>query len=194
MYFLILTTIEAQKLLASLPEFNKIYSDCYNAYFPDQTEVFRKSEKKLSGIEKKYKSHMITALTKNGKFNMKKYYQLIPNLFPDYGVREMYVIFLFEDKKLIGGCNFSISMNGMDTTLTDLFVVKQFRGKGLAKFITKFVINHANEKAKHNSLNKILLEVDTNNIPAIKAYTACGFKTLVSFDNNKTKMEYSLKF
>lgn len=56
--------------------------------------------------------------------------------------------------------------------LSKLYVLKEFRGKGLAKMALKFM----EEQAKEFSCNKISLTVNKYNTNSIKAYEKMGFK------------------
>jgi GNAT superfamily N-acetyltransferase len=172
---------------------NRMYSYYYYYYFPEQLDIHKK-EADLTELEKKSKECLKYAINKKGKYNMRYYYRCLQNLFPDYGIKKLYVFLLLDDKDmLIGACNWSVGSNGMDSTLSDLFISHKHRGRGLAQVLTNFVIQQAKKYSETNGgINKILLTVDTDNEPAIKAYEKCGFSNIMSFDKDKNKMELSL--
>jgi len=58
--------------------------------------------------------------------------------------------------------------------LSKLYVLKEFRGKGLAKIALKFM----EEQAKAFACNKISLTVNKYNTNSIKAYEKMGFKNM----------------
>lgn len=193
MVLLFLDCDSAIDFLRRYPNINEAYSYYYSRYFPDQRAVFSKDENKLTKLEKKYKKVMVNALDKSGYFNMIKYLEYIQLLFEDYGIYKMYIVFFIDKGYLIGSCIFCIASNKMDSTLTDLFISEPFRKLGYSKILTNFVIKKAKQLALPSMMNKIILDVDIDNAPAIRAYKACGFKPLISFDAKKMKLEYVLK-
>ena len=58
--------------------------------------------------------------------------------------------------------------------LYNVYIVEKFRGKGYCKKI----VSHAVKRKKN-----LILDVDKNNIPAIRCYKSCGFKFVKELKN-----------
>jgi len=68
----------------------------------------------------------------------------------------------------------SIKMNNDNLFLSKIYLLKQFRRKGIGKGAFKFI----EEKAKKHHCKSISLTVNKGNINTIKAYEKSGFKNI----------------
>lgn len=85
-----------------------------------------------------------------------------------------FIIVKQESEELIGTVSLvNIDTRNRNAELGRLFVFNEFSGKGYAKLAVKQIINYA---FKHLNLQKVFLEVISNNDNAIKLYEKIGFK------------------
>lgn len=75
-----------------------------------------------------------------------------------------------------------INLKTKSATLFIMLGEKKFHGKGTGTLASKFLIDYAFDKLK---LNKINLEVNKQNIVAIKLYQSLGFKEDKNMSNEK---------
>ena len=77
----------------------------------------------------------------------------------------------FSDNKPVGRVVFTKKLAGKWKdwyNLSNVIIYSEFRGLGLCDKMLKCVLKKYTDE-------KVYLEVDENNIPAIKCYTKCGF-------------------
>tara|TARA_R110002033_G_scaffold28469_5_gene63640 strand:- start:1296 stop:1820 length:525 start_codon:yes stop_codon:yes gene_type:complete len=68
----------------------------------------------------------------------------------------------------------SIKLESEHLFLSKIYVLSDYRGKGIGKTMMDFI----EEKAKNDQLNKIRLTVNKHNTNSIKAYERMGFKNV----------------
>lgn len=86
------------------------------------------------------------------------------------------VIAAHEDATLVGGVNLSRHWNGY-AFVHDLVVEQTKRRSGIASALIECAV----QWAKAEGLGGVMVETQTNNVPACKLYAKCGF-TLEGFD------------
>ncbi len=82
------------------------------------------------------------------------------------------VIFVFQNKNLIAFLNFNVTYE--DCEIEYICVSKDFKKKGVASLML-FYLDDFCKKIVNNNVNKILLEVGENNLPAIHLYKKFNF-------------------
>lgn len=88
----------------------------------------------------------------------------------------------FDFGKLIGSV-VADQRDGNVPEIESMMVLKEYRGKGIAKLMMSKVIHNLKER----DTDEILLSVKNDNVPAIKLYTDMGFKV---YQNKKMYMKY----
>jgi len=78
--------------------------------------------------------------------------------------------FAYYNNELIGYINFEVVLD--EITLLKICVLKEFRNFNIASKLMEKML----EYKKENNINKIFLEVDSKNLPAIKLYEKFNFK------------------
>ena len=78
--------------------------------------------------------------------------------------------FAFYNNELIGYINFEVVVD--EINLLKICVLKEFRNFNIASILIEKMLEYKREK----NLNKIFLEVDSKNLPAIKLYEKFNFK------------------
>lgn len=101
--------------------------------------------------------------------------------------KKNYKFQLFLGKNLISETGFSIEQpdewfNQKYTTLFDLKTVKEYQGKGLAKYLLNQIFDYIKNNLK---LNIITLTVYKNNYKAVNLYFNSGFEIYQDFDNEE---------
>jgi len=88
--------------------------------------------------------------------------------------RKHLILFVKEDKKIIGYLHSTFFSNPYSKGgyVEDIFIIKEFRRKGIAKKL----INEFIKILKEKGYKKIHLSVNTKNIGAIKLYEKLGFE------------------
>lgn len=76
----------------------------------------------------------------------------------------------YVDNLLIGFIYISITVEAID--IVDIVVDESNRRKGIASLLINYVVDN------HKDINKIFLEVNENNIPAIRSYEKNGFEVI----------------
>lgn len=77
--------------------------------------------------------------------------------------------FCYEEEDILG-C-FCIDIIYEKIELVNIFVKNEYRNRKIGTFMLKYLIDFA----RNNNIYNITLEVDENNIYAIKLYEKCGF-------------------
>lgn len=171
---------------------NKEYSKAFNTFFPNVLKVFNMSENNMNLLEKKYFQVMSPALDDLIKFKMNMYYECLKNILDDYNIYKLYVLLLIDHKyddkddntdKLIGCATISLHINKKDVMISNVLVTKEYQRQGYGKKI----IEHIKKKMKKKGF-RLVLEVNDDNIPALKCYKSCGF-TISRIMGNKINME-----
>ena len=83
-----------------------------------------------------------------------------------------FVFGIYDNLSLIGTVSFSYQFEQGD--IESVFVLKEYRKKGVASSLLSFSIDYLKDKV----VNKIFLEVREGNIPAISLYKKFGFKSI----------------
>lgn len=79
------------------------------------------------------------------------------------------ILVYIEDKNILGFIDYSKMYENME--INYIFVKEEYRNKGIASKLLNYMINN-------NDFLNITLEVNINNINAIKLYEKFGFKTI----------------
>ncbi|OLA93111.1 MAG: hypothetical protein BHW63_02855, partial [Mycoplasma sp. CAG:611_25_7] len=77
--------------------------------------------------------------------------------------------FCYEEEDILG--YFCIDIIYEKIELVNIFVKNEYRNRKIGTFMLKYLIDFA----RNNNIYNITLEVDENNIYAIKLYEKCGF-------------------
>ncbi|NLL27631.1 MAG: GNAT family N-acetyltransferase [Bacteroidales bacterium] len=94
---------------------------------------------------------------------------------------------VFSDKTLVALLAIYINKDGRYAFITNLSVSEQYARRGIATTLLRQAIDYA----KHNELNKILLEVKVENKRAINFYLKHNFSIIKEYD--KLTLEYIIK-
>ncbi len=94
---------------------------------------------------------------------------------------------VFSDNALVALLAFYINKDGRYAFITNLSVSEQYARRGIATTLLRQAIDYA----KHNELNKILLEVKTENKRAINFYLKHNFSIIKEY--NKLTLQYIIK-
>lgn len=89
---------------------------------------------------------------------------------------------LIKDDNIIGGINISYIYENADIDF--IYIVKEERGNGYSKLLLSYIIEYLVNKR----VNNIMLEVNENNLIAIKLYESFNFKLIsrrVKYYNDK---------
>lgn len=82
-----------------------------------------------------------------------------------------------EEKEAIGFANlmiiFSVWAHGKALILDDLFVLEEYRGKGLGRKVLEFIEDHA----KENKYKRLQFQSELSNPNAYKFYISLGYKS-----------------
>lgn len=84
---------------------------------------------------------------------------------------------LIKDDEIIGYCAINELLG--EAEILTIMVSPAYRKLGYGKLMLEKMIDNA----KHNGAEKLFLEVDENNTPAIKLYTSFGFSLLMKREN-----------
>lgn len=95
------------------------------------------------------------------------------------------IFMIMADKKPIGQVGLlNINLHDKSASLYITIGESDYRGKGIGKQATKYILNHA---FNNLDLHRIWLDTNAENIPGIKCYIACGF---IKDDNYKDQVLY----
>ena len=96
--------------------------------------------------------------------------------------KNSYVYFVEEKKEILAYMNFSIYKNIWSQCgyIEDIFVLKEHRGKGLARGLIGELIKILRNK----KIKQVILSVNVKNSPAIKLYKKLGFE-ITKYDMRK---------
>lgn len=75
------------------------------------------------------------------------------------------------DSKVFGYINYWLQVEGV--SLLNIAIAPEWRGLGLSRRLMALLIN----EAVREEIPRIVLEVRESNLPAIRLYESCGFKT-----------------
>jgi len=103
--------------------------------------------------------------------------------------KKNYKFKLFLDDILVSESSFRIEhpdkwFNEKYVTIHDLKTVKNFQGKGYAKYLLEQIFNYVKNELK---INIITLLVYKNNYKAVNLYLKCGFEIYQDYDDNKNQ-------
>ena len=140
-----------------------------------------------------FSTNMIASINKQtGLIDPRVYFKILGNdkFVSTFGLYAIFVIILFDNVyNLCGSATIGFALDKSTATLSDLFVVKHLRGKKYGKTLVKLIIR---KLTSFKNIKKILLEVDKSNTAAYNLYKKMDFVEIVTFNGNKTRMEYWL--
>ena len=119
----------------------------------------------------------------NNNIDAKLYYKHINEILTLYDLRSLYCILLFTNNyHFVGSADIGFMNNKTSVTISNLFITKPYRGKKCGILLMKVIISKLRE---FKNIKKIILDVDDNNIKAIKLYEKFGFITIDTFGNSE---------
>lgn len=163
------------------------YSREFTSSFPDLLQKINDPEIK-SKEDQLFSSTMMVALNKNGTINPKLYYRMLHDVATAFGLQAIFTLLLFTNNfDFVGSANLGFSLDGVTVVLSDLFIVRNLRGKKYGKLLLQTIIN---KLRTYKDIRKILLEVDSHNERAYNMYKNIGFIQIAQFNSTKIRMEY----
>ena len=106
----------------------------------------------------------------------------------DYKTDEKFVEFALYDKNiLIGGIKTEFDVNNNSAEISDFFILNKYQEFGYGRMALNKTIDYIKTNSRIK-IDKVILEVCSENIPALNLYWKTGFRP-VDYDSGKWKME-----